>query len=95
MSDVKSRFYDVTKQNHELELERQALDLKLSHTQQILSEASQASFTKFVTSATAAIVLGFGVNVVTSTPSDWKGWVIVASSVVLGVIAFFIPRKEA
>ncbi len=95
MKDVKLRLDDRTKQNHELELQRQALDLKFNHTQQKLSEANQTSLTKFATSTAAAIILGFGVNVVTSTPVDWKGWVIIASSVVLGVIAFFIPRKEA
>lgn len=87
------RLEDMMRQNHELELQKQALDLKLNHTQQKLSETNQTSLTKFVTSTAAAIILGFGVNVVTTTPADWKGWVIIASSVVLGVIAFFIPRK--
>lgn len=90
---VKLRLEDMIKQNHELELQKLALDLKLNHTQQKLSETNQTSFIKFATSTAAAIILGFGVNVVTSTPLDWKGWVIIASSVVLGVIAFFIPRK--
>lgn len=90
---AKLRLDDMTRQNHELELQRQALDLRLDHLQQKLSEMNQNSLTKFATSTAAAIILGFGVNVVTSTPSDWKGWVIIASSVVLGVIAFFIPRK--
>ncbi|MGH2497081.1 MAG: hypothetical protein ACRDIV_20480 [Ktedonobacteraceae bacterium] len=90
---VKLRIEAMTRQNHELELQRQALDLKLNHTQQKLSESNQTSLTRFATSTAAAIILGFGVNVVTSSPSDWRGWVIIASSVVLGVIAFFIPRK--
>jgi hypothetical protein len=95
VKSVKLRLEDMTRQNHELELQRQALDLQLNHAQQKLSDANQTSLIKFATSTAAAIVLGFGVNVVTSTPSDWKGWVIIASSIVLGVIAFFIPRKGA
>src|SRR5216683_3359466 len=66
---VKLRLEDMTRQNHELELQRQALDLKLNHTQQKLSESNQTSLTRFATSTAAAIILGFGVNVVTSTPS--------------------------
>ena len=95
VKSVKLRLEDITKQNHELELQRQALDLQLNHAQQKLSDANQTSLIKFATSTAAAIVLGFGVNVVTSAPSDWKGWVIIASSIVLGAIAFFIPRKGA
>ena len=90
---VKLRLEDMAKLNHELELQKQEFDLKLNHTQQQLSAANQASLTRFLTSTAAAIILGFGVNVVTSSPSDWKGWIIIASSVVLGAIAFFIPRK--
>jgi hypothetical protein len=89
------RLEEIMGQEHALELQKQALDLKLNHTQQKLAETNQTSLTKFVTSTAAAIVLGFGVNVVTTMPADWKGWVIIASSVVLGSIAFFIPRKGA
>lgn len=92
---LKLRLEDMETLRHTLELQRQELDLKLNHTQQKLFEANQASLAKFATSTAAAIILGFGVNVVTSTPSDWKGWVIIASSVILGIIAFFIPQKGA
>jgi len=93
IQDLKMQLEGMLQQRHELELQKRELELNLNHTQQKLSEANQTSLTKFATSTAAAIVLGFGVNVVTSTPSDWKGWVIIGSSIILGTIAFFIPRK--
>ena len=90
---LQSQIENTKMHSHELELQKQKLDLSLSHTQQKLSEAQQTSLVKFVATTAAAIMLSFGVNIDTSTPSDWKGWVLTIFSVIIGSIAFLIPQK--
>lgn len=79
--------------NHRLEIQNRELDIELKGTKQKLEEAKKASLLKYTVSLAAAIVLGFGVNIVTSTPYDWKGWVIVTMSIIFAITAFFIPRE--
>ena len=79
--------------NHQLEIQNRELDIELKGTKQKLEEVKKASLLKYTVSLAAAIVLGFGVNIVTSTPYDWKGWVIVTMSIIFAIVAFFIPRE--
>lgn len=93
LNSLKSQSEELKSQNHKLEMEKREIDIELRGTKQKVDEISRASLLKYAVSLAAAIVLGFGVNIVTSSPYDWKGWLIITLSIILAVIAFFVPRK--
>jgi hypothetical protein len=71
---------------HQLELNGQRLNLKLS-------EHKSLSFTVFGLSLIATITIGIGVNVLTSSTYEWIGWLLVAIAAVLEIMAFWLTRK--
>jgi hypothetical protein len=71
---------------HQLELSEQRLDLKLS-------EQKNLSFTVFSLSLIATITIGIGVNVLTSSPYEWIGWLLIAISAILEIVAFWLVKR--
>jgi hypothetical protein len=41
----------------------------------------------------ATITIGIGVNVLTSSSYEWIGWLLVAISVILEIMAFWLTKK--
>lgn len=72
---------------HELELQNQRLEIQVQET-------SRKSVTTFLLSLLATILVGVGVNIATSTPYGWTGWVMVAIAGILQCVAFFSMPKE-
>ncbi len=77
---------DLSSRIHQLELSEQRLNLKLS-------EHKRLSFTVFGLSLIATITIGIGVNVLTSSSYEWIGWLLVAISVILEIMAFWLTKK--
>ncbi|NWG08684.1 MAG: hypothetical protein HXY35_18550 [Chloroflexi bacterium] len=74
-------------QIHELKLVNQRLELELS-------ELNKKSSLLFILSLLATILLGIGVNIATSSPNDWTGWIMIVSACIIEVIAFLSrPQK--
>jgi len=59
-----------------------------------LKDGSRDSFLQFLTSLLATLLLGFGVNVVTTTPDNWMAWILIVMSITLSVFAFTLVRKN-
>ena len=85
---------EKTNQLESLRVEKHDIEIELTRTVGKLEEVSRNSFVQFLISALATVLLGFGVNIVTTTPSNWIGWVLIAVSIVLGIIAFVLVRKR-
>lgn len=64
-----------------LKLENQKLSLQLG-------ESKRRSNLGFAISLLASLLVAIGVNVVTSKPDRWIGWVLIVSGIVLESIAF-------
>jgi len=79
--ELKDRVQELEGQVHDLTLENQRLRLQVS-------EAHRRSSLMFLLSLIATVLIGIGVNVATSTPYRWTGWVMVITGCVLEVIAF-------
>jgi hypothetical protein len=77
-----------------LQLDKHTLDLELTKVTEKLQQANRNSLIQFVVSTTATVTLAIGVNIVTSTPNDWKGWIFIIIGIILGIIAFYISRKS-
>jgi hypothetical protein len=74
-------------QIHELKLINQRLELELS-------ELNKKSSLLLILSLLATILLGIGVNIATSSPNDWTGWIMIVSACIIEVIAFLSrPQK--
>lgn len=71
----------------ELRLENQRLELELS-------ESNQKSYFLFALSLVATVLVGIGVNIATSTPFGWTGWVMVIIACILEAIAFLSRPKK-
>lgn len=84
---VKDRLEKLQDKNHKCELD-------LAKATSKLEDASRNSFIQLLLSVLATVALGFGVNIVTTTPTDWKGWTLVTIGIVLTIAAFFISRKN-
>lgn len=70
------------------------LQIKLAKAEGRLEDVSRNSFLQFLVSVTAAVLLGFGVNIVTTTPSNWVGWILIATSILLSIVAFTFTWKS-
>lgn len=75
---------------HTLQLEKRTVDHQLDEANRKLDEASQKSFIQYLVTIVAAVILGFGVNIATSVPSSWIGWMLVTLAIILEVVAFLI-----
>lgn len=70
------------------------LQIKLTRVEGKLEDVSHSSFVQFFVSVVAAVLLGFGVNIVTTTPSNWVGWILIITSIILSIVAFTFVRKS-
>lgn len=80
---------EVESQSSELQtlkLENQRLSLQLA-------EAKQRSALMFVVSVLASLLSGIGVNIATSDPNGWIGWVMIIAGVVLESVVFLAMPK--
>jgi len=85
--DLEKQVKELEVHVHELKLQNQRLELELS-------EASRKSYLLFALSLLATVLVGTGVNIATSSPNGWTGWVMIVAACVLEVIAFFSrPQK--
>lgn len=74
-------------QIHELKLTNQRLELELQ-------ESNKKSSLLFTLSLLATILAGIGINVATSSPDNWTGWVMILAACILEVVAFLSkPQK--
>lgn len=71
---------------HILELENQANSIELL-------ESKRKSNFSFALSLLATVLIGIGVNVATSSPKEWTGWVMVVAVCAITVTAFLIKPK--
>jgi hypothetical protein len=77
-------------------LESQVTELKLQNQklEMELGEASRKSYLIFALSLLATVMVGIGVNIATSAPNGWTGWVMIIAACILEGIAFFSrPQK--
>lgn len=70
------------------------LRMKLALTEGKLEDSSRSSSLQFMISMIATVLLGFGVNVVTTTPGNWVAWILVITSIILSIFAFMSIRKS-
>jgi hypothetical protein len=78
---------DLQTRVHELEVQNKVFGVQLE-------DASRKSNWAFFLSLLATVLVGFGINIVTTTSDDWKGWVMVVSACVLEIVAFLSRPKR-
>ncbi len=71
---------------HSFELENQKLKIEVD-------QGKQKATTVFILALLATILVGIGVNITTSTPYGWTGWIMIVAGCILEIIAFFIRPK--
>ena len=85
--DFEKQVKELESQVYELKLQNQKLELEVA-------EASRKSFIMFSLSLLATVLLGIGVNIATSTPNGWAGWIMIVTAFILEAVAFFSrPQK--
>jgi len=85
--DLEKQVKELESQVYELKLQNQKLELEVA-------EASRKSFIMFSLSLLATVLLGIGVNIATSTPNGWAGWIMIVTAFILEAVAFFSrPQK--
>lgn len=86
--DLERQLEELESQYHELQLQNQRLELELN-------EATRRSYFLFAVSLVATLLVGIGVNIATSSPAGWTGWVMIVAACILEVIAFLLrPQKS-
>ena len=86
--DLEKQVKELESQVHDLKLMNQRLEIELS-------EASRKSFFLFALSLLATVLVGIGVNIATSSPNGWTGWVMIVAACILEVVAFLSrPQKS-
>jgi len=87
--------FDLEKQVRELEAQVVELKLLNQRLNLELKEASRKSIIVFGLSLLATVLVGIGVNIATSSPYGWTGWVMIISALILEGIAFLArPKRE-
>lgn len=95
--ELQLRLEAQSSSQHEVELQKRSLEISLSKANQKLYEANRRSFLQFLLTVIATIIISFGINIVTSMPPAWVGWILTALGIILEIIAFviaFLPRSE-
>jgi|SRR2546421_11475743 len=95
ISSLRDQLEDSRKYTHQLEIQKREHDIEIKSLKDKLDKNKRASLLENLVSIGAAILLGFGVNIVTTKPYDWEGWLIITSSVILAIIVFFMHGREA
>lgn len=72
--------------NREFEMNNQRLQIENNDTK-------RKSIIVFVLALLTTILIGFGVNIVTSTPYGWTGWIMIVAACIIEFIAFINLRK--
>lgn len=86
--DLEQEVKTLESEIHDLKLVNQRLELEIT-------EANKKSSLLFVLSLLATILVGIGVNIATSSPNGWTGWVMIVTACVLEIIAFLSkPQKS-
>jgi hypothetical protein len=92
--------------NHILEVQKRELEIKLDVARKGLADKDFKILIQVIVSLVATIMIGIGINIVTSTLSEtrvvtstsytWVGWLMIALGMVLNVAGFFIAfsRRE-
>jgi hypothetical protein len=73
------------------ELAEKEIQLRLA--EQELAQLKNSSVLQFALSISSVLISGYGINLVTTTPSLEAGWVLIAIAVVLESISFFITYQ--
>jgi hypothetical protein len=85
--DLEKHVKELESQNHQLELAKQRLEL-------LVSEANRKSLILFSLSLLATILVGIGVNVATSSPNNFTGWVMIVAASIIELIAFLSRPRD-
>lgn len=85
---------EKNKQIATMQDETSKLQIKLTRAEGKLEEVSRSSIAQFLVSIMATVLLGFGVNLVTTTPSSWIGWMLIVAGIILSIVAFIFVRKS-
>ena len=85
--DLERRVKELEAEVHTLELENQRLRLELD-------EAARKSVFVFSLSLLATVLVGIGVNVATSQPENWMGWVLIMAACAIEGIAFLSRHQR-
>ena len=93
LNDEGARSDKLEKQLEDLKSEKQRTDIELAKATLKIEEANRNSFIQFLVSTAATVLVGFGVGILTATPNDWKGWLLLVIGFILSIIAFFIVGK--
>ncbi len=91
---LKSSLRERDKRIEKMLQEIYQFQMKLALSEGKLEDGSRDSFLQFAVSMIAAILLGFGVNIVTAAPNNWIAWVLIVISIILSVVAFTFVRKS-
>ena len=86
--DLESKMQKLNEKIHFLELENNKLSA-------LLSSANQKRTIKLILSITSLILMGLGVNIVSSKPYVWAGWVMIGSSCILQIAMFLIKPDSS
>ena len=86
--DLERQVKELEAKVHKLELQNQRLRLELD-------EAARKSALVFLLSLLATVLVGIGVNVATSKPENWMGWLLIMSACVIEGLAFFSRHQRA
>lgn len=85
--DLEGQVRDLEAQVHKLELQNQRLRLELD-------EATRKSVLVFSLSLLATVLVGIGVNIATSRPENWVGWLLIISACLIEGLAFFSRHRK-
>jgi hypothetical protein len=84
---------ELREPTHSQSSELQALKLENQRLALQLNEAKRRSALMFVVSVLASLLTGIGVNVATSNPDRWIGWIMIVFGIVLESVVFLaMPR---
>lgn len=86
--DLEAKIEDATKKIRKLELENQRIS-------SLANIGKKQAFTNFSISLLATILIGIGVNIATSQPNNWAGWVMITSAIILEVITFILVYNQS
>ena len=86
--DLERQVRELETKVHKLELQNQRLRLELD-------EAARKSVLVFLLSLLATVLVGVGVNVATSKPENWMGWLLILTACVIEGLAFFSRHQRA
>ena len=79
--ELEKNYKDLEKDLAETKLTNQRLELQLGEF------ARRANLT-FIVALVATVILGIGINVATSSPSSFIGWVMIVTGVLLELVSF-------